>query len=390
MKILFVSAIMPYPLYSGGQIRIYNLLKRLATKHEITLICFFRKYEEIKYIANLNFIKVIPIYRGNRLRFRYLLKFLAGQSLLLASYENSEVRRTISDLASQQKFDLIHLEPFYVISSLPKLNIPCVIAEHNVEYQVYQDYARSCGFPVIDKILAMESQRIRFAEENTLKSADQIISVSGVDAEVISQITGRKNINIIPNGVDTEFFSYKDRSLSKKLIFLFVGSFKWLPNREVLQRLLMRIWPKVSELYPSAELRIVGKDIPNNFKRNNYLRVTFADNVNDIRNEYNQATALLSPVQISGGSKYKILESIATGLPVITSPECLSGIDDLNEKHVIIAVKDQEYVDAVDKLIKNFEKYKSMAKNARKLIELKYNWKLISEKLDDVWQKTIK
>src|SRR3989339_1286331 len=97
MNILFISAVFPYPLHSGGQIRIYNLLKRLSKKHSITLLSFIRSDKEKEYIKELSFLShVETVYRGKALQLKYLFGAVGNYSWLLSSYNNSEMRQRIN------------------------------------------------------------------------------------------------------------------------------------------------------------------------------------------------------------------------------------------------------------------------------------------------------
>ena len=97
MNILFVSAILPYPLHSGGQIRIYNLLKRLSDKHSITLLSFIRSKEENKYVKELSFCSHIEtVLRGKAMQLKYLLGAMGNYSWLLSTYNNQEMKKIIN------------------------------------------------------------------------------------------------------------------------------------------------------------------------------------------------------------------------------------------------------------------------------------------------------
>ncbi|KKU81489.1 MAG: hypothetical protein UY10_C0055G0001, partial [Microgenomates group bacterium GW2011_GWA2_47_8] len=136
MKILFVSALMPYPLYSGGQVRVYNLLSRLGGHHEITLVTFLRDLSEKRYEKDLPFCKKIMTgYRGHAWQPGYVLRSLAGtKPLLLASYDHAELRGEIAHELSSGTYDLVHIEPWYVWPVMPRVAIPVIAATHNIEY----------------------------------------------------------------------------------------------------------------------------------------------------------------------------------------------------------------------------------------------------------------
>ena len=122
MNILFVSAVLPYPLHSGGQIRIYNLLKQLSKRHSITLVSFIRDEREREMVRNLAFCHdVHVILRGRVWQPKYIIGAILGKfPLLLATYHHRKMQQLITDLLGSGRFDLVHIEPFYVWPSLPK------------------------------------------------------------------------------------------------------------------------------------------------------------------------------------------------------------------------------------------------------------------------------
>jgi polysaccharide biosynthesis protein PslH len=391
MRILFVSAILPYPLYSGGQIRIYNLLKNLSRNHEITLFSFIRDFNEHLYLSKLSFLHEIKLfYRGKRLQVPYIFRFLSGRSSLLsASYENENMRKSISDIIKLHKFDLIHLEPFYVYGSIPRLNIPLCVGEHNVEFEVYKSYADQSNI-FLRPILSYEASRIKSEEEKVLRMAKHTIAVSVNDAAKIKIIIKNNNVSVVENGVDTEYFKFKPKEINTaKPIFLYVGNYNWIPNRQAIEIILNEVWPHIKQKLPNAVFRIVGRSLPTRLNELKNIGVEIDTNVNDIQAEYNKSDILLAPMGIAGGSKFKILEAMAAGLPIITSKEGLAGTDAISGRDAIVANSSKSVVEEVIKIIDNPRKLESITKNARELIEKKYDWKKLAEKLDEVWRIAI-
>src|SRR5574342_174624 len=122
MKILMISSYLPYPLHSGGQVRLYNLIKELSNKHEITLICEKRKHQTDSDIAELKKIckKIITVDRRRQWDLENIIK--AGtslQSFLTTGHKHSQMRQIIMDELVRETFDLIHVETFYVIQNVP-------------------------------------------------------------------------------------------------------------------------------------------------------------------------------------------------------------------------------------------------------------------------------
>lgn len=362
MKILFVSAVLPYPLHSGGQIRIYNLLKRLGKKHEITLAAFTRSAEELSYRKELPFCRyVYMIHRGRAWQPQYIAKSVFGRyPFLMATYDNLAMRQLLRELLSREQYDLVHLEPFYVWPSLPKTNLPVVVGEHNVEYEVYQQYVRRYPIVPLRPFLYFDTLKLRFWEERIWRKATAITAVSEYDERVIRKLN--KKVVRVPNGVDISEFPFRPKKIRIGK-FLYVGNFKWMENRDAAEYLERDIWPEIKKEYPKAHLRIVGKE---------------RNPVESIQDELYKTDIMIAPIRIGGGTKFKILEAMATGAPVITTTVGAQGLD---KKVLWIADTPGEVLTAIDEISKNSSKIK----NARKLVESEYNWDMLAQVLDHIW-----
>src|SRR3989344_5785110 len=140
MKILLISSFLPYPLLSGGNVRLYNLLKYLSVDHEITLVCEKRDYQKESDIKRVSEVceKVITTPRKKQWSLGNILKTaISSNPFLLVGHESPEMKEILEKLLLEEKFDLIHVETFYVMQNLPKTEIPIVLAEHNIEYLIY-------------------------------------------------------------------------------------------------------------------------------------------------------------------------------------------------------------------------------------------------------------
>jgi polysaccharide biosynthesis protein PslH len=387
MKILFVSAVLPYPLYSGGQIRIYNLLKRLSGSHEITLFSFIRKEEERTHVDQLSFLhSVHMVYRGRAMTPRYLVKMFGDYPLLLETYTNELMRQVISKELKSNHYDLVHIEPFYVYPSVPEVSIPLVVAEHNIEHTVYEANARIFPFVLLRSILAADAEKVRVWEERVWQKATHVVAVSRGDADSIRSVIHR-DVSIVPNGVDCKSFPFVAHTFRMRSpSCLFVGNFSWAPNKEAVSNLLTRIWPAISQKFSNATLTIVGKQLPGVFKSYIKRNVVLRDNVPDIQDAFHSHDVLLAPMGIGGGTKFKILEAMASGTAVVTTKAGYMGIQAISGTHLYEANDTDEFVKAMTALYAKPKQSIVMTHVARLLVEKFYDWKNIAAVLDKVWR----
>ena len=389
MKVLFVSAVLPYPPKSGGQIRMYQLLKRMAKKHEITLVSFIRDDKERAYEKDLGFCKkVIMVMRGRGLRLSYLFRALTGKyPLLLATYDNETMKKTLTDLLTRETFELVHLEPFYDWPAIPKTHVPVVVSEHNVEYEVYEYHARRFWMPALRPFLFLDAVKLRLWEHKVWANVAARTAVSPEDAAAMKTAG---EVTVVPNGVDLKAFSYAPRAKKAKgPAVLFVGDFRWFPNKDAAERLVSDIWPVIKKRFPGASFRIVGRHIPGGIAAAvRRAGGTVQSDVPDIAEEYRSADALIAPHAIGGGTKFKMLEAMASGLPVITTKEGMAGLAAVSGTHYLQAAAPRDYVAQLEKIWDNRKIRDTITAAARNLVETHYGWDAIARELDAVWKKT--
>ena len=385
MKILVVSSYLPYPLFSGGQVRLFNILKNLSKNHEITLICEKRNYQTEKDVEELKKIckKVLIIDRKKQWSFSNILKTgFSVKSFLVTGHTSTDMKKLIKNEIKKETYDLIHVETSYVFQNLPKTSLPVVLVEHNVEYLVYKRYADKAPL-TIRPLLYFDVLKLKKQEESFWRKATKLVAVS--EAEKI--VMKREDAVVVPNGVDTDKFSLNEKlkEEKKELTVLFIGDFKWMQNRDSVEFILTKIWPKISpEL--NVKLRIVGKNIPENIKALKKENVFFDENAENTVEVYKKADILLAPIRVGGGTSFKILEAMASGVCVITTDLGTQGLGAISGKHVLVGNTEEEIISKLELVLTNKDLRKELIIAARKFVEEKYDWKKIVNVLESVYK----
>jgi len=218
MKILLITSYVPYPLFSGGQVRTYNLSKIISQKHELTLVCFYRKEKEKEHYEKLKTLykEIYFIKKRKPIHPLSLTKSLGKYPLLMNMYDLPEAKEILKKLLHEKQFDLIRCETYYIAQNLPeKLNTPLLLGEHNIEYLAYQRYADNQKNPVLKKLMQIDINKIKKWEEYFWKKADGVTVVSDFDKNIIQQ-TGVNNVYVVSNGVNTKYFEYKPKQTDKR------------------------------------------------------------------------------------------------------------------------------------------------------------------------------
>src|SRR3990167_3422641 len=398
MKILMVSSYLPYPLISGGHVRLYNILKILSRNYQITLVCEKRYYQNKEHIAEVEKFckKIITVDRKKQWTLKNIFRTgFSRHPFLVTGHTHSQMKREIKKILKKEYFDLIHVETFYVMQNLPnEISIPVILAEHNIEYMVYKRFRNEAPF-YIKPLLDIDILKLRKIEEEKWAKADAVVSVSNEDKKIIKLINDK--VFIVPNGVDIQEF--KIQNLKFKIdgterTILFIGDFRWVENRDAAEFILKDIWPIIESKFKSQKskikLWIVGKKIPDSIRKLGIDGAIFDENApSDTSKIFEKADLLLAPIRIGGGTSFKILEAMASGVAVVTTRLGAIGIGAKDRKEVIIADDNQEFADNVIEVLNNKNLYGKIAENARSFVEEKYNWENITKELEKAYRSVV-
>ena len=381
---------LPYPLLSGGQIRSFNLLKNLASKHQITLVALIKHDNEKQFIPYIQQYchKVIVAKRPEKpWTFRNIIKTIFGlYPFLVVRNFSSEAKTAVIEELKTNKFDLIHAETFYVMPHIPKTNVPILLVEQTIEYLVYQHFVDTLKIFFLRWLFAIDVYKIRYWEEYYWKQAKRIVAMSEPDKLMMKKRLKSLDVSIVPNGVDCDFFTFRKNIPKDNSTILFVGNFKWLQNREAVLELVNKIWPKISTKVKTAKLWIVGKFPTREILALNSVRIKISADVEDIRDAYYKSDVLLAPIYGPGGTRYKILEAMASGIPVVTTPQGIEGLGVIDEKQAIIRKNLDDLAQATIEVLKNKNLYATLSENANAIVRNTYNWEVIARSLDKIYE----
>ncbi len=392
MKILMLTPYLPYPLVSGGQIRTYNLLKALSTKHEITLFALIKEDSEREHLSELKkYCSKIILFKRTRhpfvLRNILLAGFTAYPFVVTRNLPLGMAGAIEKELATTA-YDLIHAETFYMMPNIPDTKIPIILAEQTIEYLGYQDYMKK-AHPLLRPILAIDVAKIKYWERHYWKKADKLITMSEEDKQFIEKELGTKtNTSVVANGVDLSYFSALKKKLPKDPTVLFVGTFKWLPNKEAVEEIVTKIWPLIKKKLPTAKLKIVGfSPTPHiqSYATDPSIEVLGA--IKDIREAFATSHMLLAPIRSGKGTRYKVLEAMITGTPVVATSLAAEGIELTDGQNVLIADTVDDLAASTVKLLKDKALQTRLGEAGRSVVKRSYSWDGIAKQLDAVYQE---
>lgn len=390
MKILMLTPYLPYPLLTGGQTRSYNLIKRLSNLgHEITLFCLIKSDLEKASIHELEkFCKQVRVFKRPERPWTLRNIIETGLSLypflVIRNWANGE-KGAIEEKLKEENFDLIHAETFYVMPHIPITSIPILLVEQTIEYLVYRNFAAKFPFFLLKPFLYIDVSKLKYWEVKYWNSAKKVVAMSEEDKKIMLEEASELEVDIVPNGVDSKYFGKKVAKKNKEPVILYLGNFTWLQNREAVEILHSKIWPRIKLEIPTAKLWIIGRSAKNFFTKLESRDVEVSE-ISDVRKAYQQAWVLVAPIYSGGGTRLKNFETFASGIPVVTTSIGIGGTDAKDGEEVIIRDDPEEISKAVIQILKDEKLYQKIASNAKKMVKERYDWDPIAKSLSKIYE----
>jgi len=391
MKILMLTPYLPYPPNSGGQTRSYNLIKNLASKHEITLFSLIKDDREADNLGELTKYCEVKVFKRSKTPWTFKNVIHTGFSLypfLVIRNLVTEEKLAIEEELAGKKYDLIHAETFYVMPHIPKSTTPILLVEQTIEYLVYKHYVEDQAPLLAKPLFTVDVAKLRYWETFFWQKANGVVAMSESDKREMQKLVPGLKIDIVPNGIDPDHFSLKDRA-SREPRVLYVGNFKWLQNAEAVEVLVHKVWPKIKSRVPRAKLWIVGKDITEKIKSYQSTDIEITEGLPDIRDAYSNATVLVAPIEGPGGTRLKILEAMASGLPVVTTDVGAEGLGVKHGQHALVTNKWSEMAETAISVIQNEKRSYEMGQEARNFVKKHYAWEVSASLLDKIYRRVV-
>lgn len=394
MKILMLTPYLPYPPSSGGQVRSYNLIKNLSKDHEITLFSLIKNEGERKYISELEkYCHKVRVF--NRPASPWTLKniFRTGFSLypfLVIRNLSGEEKEAVGEELNTEKYDLIHAETFYVMPHIPETEVPILLVDQTIEFQVYLHFVKNNKNFFLKPFLYIDIFKIKYWELQFWKKANMVVAVSDSDKEKMESLVKGLKVRVVPNGAGEDLMNvWKKRRPEKQPTIFFQANFSWLQNIEAAQHLAKNVFPLIKEKIKDARCWIVGQSAKEKIgalqsKDVEIINLSNSD-TQGVIDAYSRATVFVAPLEGPGGTRLKILGAMAAGVPVVTSKIGIEGIDARLGKEVLVADSWEEMAEKVFLLVNNKKLYQDIAEAARSLVEEKYSYKSVANILSGIY-----
>lgn len=405
-KILWISHFLPYPPRGGALIRSYHLLSELSKSHAIDLISFGQKRLVTDYYPNfddgigeiqsrlsaiVNVKKVFPTPHEERFwskELTALRSMLSMTPYTIRYLQSQEVGTYIKREIDIGDYDLLHFDTISLASYLPEaLQVPALLNHHNVESHMMFRRMMNEGNLIRKAYYYQEAMKLRAYEQKCLPKFSAHIVCSEDDKSRLLSIDGSLCVDVIPNGISIDNILTSERETTSPYKLIFIGGLDWYPNRDAVLHFLGKIWPLLKRKRADIEFHIVGKNPPTEITEISRLdsKVIVHGFVRDVSQIYRSAAVYICPIRDGGGTKLKVLDALAHGVPLVGYAAACEGIDIRSGQHALIAGSPSEFAEQVDHLLSHPVDAERIAKNGRRLIRDKYNVISIGLKLANLY-----
>ena len=394
-NILMLTPYLPYPPVSGGRSRTYNLIKQLTRDYKITVICFGRPEEkafDISPLRALCDLEVIDRDSSPGTLKAALLSLTSVKPITMRLYSSSEFRHSVRQYLKAQQCDLIHVESFYMIQNVPQDSpVPVLLAEPAIEYIAWWRHAQVAQPLYQRPAIALEAMKMRVFEPQAWGQATLVGVMSQVDAELVKQATPGVVTAPSPNGVDVDYFQpgIAPREADQAV---FMGDYKYFPNTDAVLYFMREIMPLIRQERPDFTLTLIGKDPPLELQAlgdDPTSGVRIAGLVDDTRPYLTGAALFVCPLRSGSGTRFKLLEALACGCPVVSTPLGAEGLEAVNDRHMLLAGTPRAFADAVLSILNNPEQAERLSRHGRNWVVERHAWKRSAALLADAWDRLI-
>jgi len=360
-KILFITQLLPYPPYSGGKLKTFKILKILAQKYHLQVICFHDQKHHQKNAQKLSTLLNIKVKSfhwpviskaNKKLIIKAVASLFSLKPFRVYKYFNPKLAKYITKLTSQHNFNIIYLDhntSYQYLKYINKsTNSKVIYDEHNLDYLAMQRTAKHQINPLKKIFFYYDSLKLYLYEKSMLKKLDLIFCISQTDLINLKKLGAQpsqlKHLPV-PFKPNNQFQFHRSKST-----ILFVGLMSWEPNIKAFWWFYKKIFPLIKQKLPSVKLIVIGplpsKKLLCQATTDNSLQVT--GQVPTLISYYKKANALVAPILFGGGIRLKILHALAHGIPTISTT---IGAEGINPKSLLIANTKEDFAKKTIKIL---------------------------------------
>lgn len=389
MNILFLTSRLPYPPNRGDKLRVFNFISRLSKNHSIILLSFIESEKQMSYVKELEKYcnrVVVVLLRPWQSYLNCLLGIFSSRPLQVSYYNSKSMKARIKNIIENGDIEAVYVHLFrmtayakYIRGAKRVLDLCDAVSMH---MKRTIQFNRGILWPVY----LLEWLRIKNYEKMITKDFDEIVFISETDKQaVINKCIKNTHFNVIPNGVDYDYFKpvlINNHDIPR---VAFLGYLKTFYNLDAILYFYKKIFPIIKSNIPEVKFLIIGANCPSRLRKlARDKSVELICDVDDTRPYLGKAKVFVCPLRVGSGLQNKILEAMSMGLPVVTTSIGYAGVTAVKNKEIFVEDQPEAFSRKVIELINNEQIRNKVSFSSRKSIEDNYLWEKSISKLEEL------
>ena len=396
MKILGITSRIPWPLTDGARICMYHTLSGLASRgHDLHIVAPEEGKEPFDTgpLTSMVRLHVVP--------FQPLQRILGAGMTLFHSRPYTQLRKDLPEvyrildrLQAKEKFDAIYVDQSHVAQYGAHLKnrygLPYLFRSHNVEHEIWRRYTDRTRNPVMRLWLESQCKKWQAFEVDQMRAADVCAAITDRDAATIRSLVPGLYVETIPASVDLERFRYVGPEQRDEHSLIILGGMNWAPNRDAAIWFSNDILPLILKSVPDTVSHLVGEAPPINELPPPSSSFRIEGYVDDILPYYQSVAVSVIPLRVGGGMRVKMVEMMASGLPIVSTSIGAEGNLATPNKEYLLGNNAEEIASAVVQLLKNPEERKALAEKGKTFVKEMYSVEEIGRRFEKLLFSALK
>jgi glycosyltransferase involved in cell wall biosynthesis len=311
---------------------------------------------------------------------------MTGEPYDLAWLRSAEMADKVRKMVERVSPDVVHVDALGLAQYLPAIGSSgSVLNHHDVESCKIELRAKKERNLFLRSYFELEARKLAAAERKWCPQFNVNAVVSEEEGAVLSRGCPGLRVRVVPNGVDTEYFTPRADPGTRTI--LFCGSMDMHPNQEAMEYFLRQIWPRIVAQAPDVNLQVVGRKPPewlNEVARTD-PRIQVTGFVDDVRPYFQKAAVCICPILSGGGTRLKILDSLAMGVPVVATSFAASGLSLGHDKHLLLADTEEQFAEYTLHLLSDLSLRSRLASAGAERVNQVYSWTVVGQTLMDAY-----
>ena len=381
-RLLFLTSRFPYPLEKGDKLRAFHLIRHLSNHFDICLFAINEETPRASWVKEVSpyciAIKTVVISKFQSLRSMLLRHHIPFQS---AYFYSDAAQQSLNEFVKEYQPDVVFCHLLRMSEYAKRLNIEPKVLDYMDAFSKGMERMQSTSSWWLKIPSRIEEKRLLKYEEEIFDRFQYHIIISEQDRAHIPH-PERERIDIIPNGVDFEYFA--PTAAEKTFDLLFNGHMSYPPNIASALYTANEIFPLLRTIDKNITLHIAGADPVQKIKDLNGGGITVTGWVDDIRTVYSSSRILVAPMVISIGLQNKILQAMAMKIPCVISAMANNALGAEHNKQVLVANTPEEYCRYIQQLLNDKDFYRNIAESAYQFVKSRFTWEENTEKITRV------